>query len=68
MRARLAFLFPFIRRRGEGVAYIDRTVDKVSFVIYVIEVVMTLYADRLSYMRWIMVRPQTLVLLALFRI
>ena len=32
-RARLAF-FPFIRRRGGG-AYIDRTVDKVSFVIFV---------------------------------
>ena len=37
VRARLAFLSPLSGVGGEGGAYIDRTVDKVSFVIFVMK-------------------------------
>ena len=40
---------PFIRRRGEGGAYIDRTVDKASFVIFVMKSVASLSVVRQNH-------------------
>jgi hypothetical protein len=47
----LCFYWHFIRRRGGGGAYIDRTVDKMSFVIFVIRSVGSLSVDRQNHAR-----------------